>query len=49
MHQFNKVEMVKFTKPEDSYDELEKMTKCATNILDKLGLPYHVITLIGIR
>ena len=49
MHQFNKVEMVKFTKPEDSYDELEKMTKCATNILDKLGLPYHVITLIDIR
>ena len=45
MHQFNKVEMVKFTKPKDSYDELEKMTKCATNILDKLGLPYHVITL----
>ena len=38
MHQFNKVEMVKFSKPENSYDELEKM-------MEKLGLPYHVITL----
>ena len=45
MHQFNKVEMVKFTKPADSYDELEKMTNNAGNILEKLGLPYHVITL----
>lgn len=45
MHQFNKVEMVKFTKPQDSYNELEKMTKNAGNIMEKLGLPYHVITL----
>lgn len=45
MHQFNKVEMVKFCTPEASYDELEKMTKNAGNILDKLGLPYHIITL----
>lgn len=45
MHQFNKVEMVKFSKPENSYDELEKMTQNAGNIIEKLGLPYHVITL----
>ena len=45
MHQFNKVEMVKFCTPEASYDELEKMTMNAGNILDKLGLPYHIITL----
>ncbi|EKW98830.1 serine--tRNA ligase [Ligilactobacillus saerimneri] len=45
MHQFNKVEMVKYTKPEDSWEELEKMTANAENILQKLGLPYHVIKL----
>ena len=45
MHQFNKVEMVKYVKPETSYDELEKMTTNACDILEKLGLPYHVITL----
>lgn len=45
MHQFNKVEMVKYTKPEDSYDELEKMTANAGSIMEELGLPYHVITL----
>lgn len=45
MHQFNKVEMVKYTKQEDSWDELEKMTANAENILKKLNLPYHVITL----
>ncbi|AVI93688.1 serine--tRNA ligase [Oenococcus oeni] len=45
LHQFNKVEMVKFTKPEDSYNELEKMTVDAENILQKLELPYHVIRL----
>lgn len=45
LHQFNKVEMVKFTKAEDSYDELEKMTVDAENILQKLELPYHVIRL----
>ncbi|MCP0887202.1 serine--tRNA ligase [Ligilactobacillus sp. WILCCON 0076] len=45
LHQFHKVEMVKYTKPENSYDELEKMTTNAGNIMEKLGLPYHVITL----
>ncbi|KRM90010.1 serine--tRNA ligase [Liquorilactobacillus cacaonum] len=45
LHQFNKVEMVKYCKQEDSYEELEKMTLNAGNILDKLELPYHVITL----
>nr|MDA8087433.1 serine--tRNA ligase [Nitrospiraceae bacterium] len=44
-HQFNKVEMVKFTRPEDSYDELEKLTANAEEILQKLGLPYRVIVL----
>lgn len=45
MHQFNKVEMVKFCKPENSYDELEKLTADAERILQKLELPYHVVTL----
>ncbi|MGV0169000.1 serine--tRNA ligase [Furfurilactobacillus sp. WILCCON 0119] len=45
MHQFNKVEMVKYVKPEESYNELEKMTTDAEDILQKLGLAYHVITL----
>lgn len=45
LHQFNKVEMVKFSKPEDSYDELEKMTNNAEAILQKLGLPYRVVLL----
>ncbi|WP_102280203.1 serine--tRNA ligase [[Lactobacillus] timonensis] len=45
MHQFNKVEMVKFVKPGTSYDELEKLTKNGEEILQKLNLPYHVITL----
>ncbi|CAM3175798.1 serine--tRNA ligase [Lactiplantibacillus plajomi] len=45
LHQFNKVEMVKFTKPEESWDELEKLTNNAESLLKKLGLPYHVITL----
>lgn len=45
LHQFHKVEMVKFAKPEESYKELEKMTANAENILQKLGLPYRVITL----
>lgn len=44
-HQFNKVELVKFVKPEDSYDELEKLTADAEDILLKLGLPYRTITL----
>ncbi|MDE7039424.1 MAG: serine--tRNA ligase [Limosilactobacillus sp.] len=45
MHQFNKVEMVKYTRPEDSWDELERMTANGENILKKLNIPYHVITL----
>lgn len=45
LHQFNKVEMVKFSKPEDSYAELEKMTNNAEEILQKLGLPYRVMAL----
>lgn len=45
LHQFNKVEMVKLSKPEHSYDELEKMTNNAEHILQKLNLPYRVITL----
>ncbi len=42
-HQFNKVELVKFTKPEDSYEELEKLTKDAEKVLQALGLPYRVV------
>lgn len=45
LHQFHKVEMVKFATPEQSYDELEKMTANAENILQKLGLPYRVLSL----
>ena len=45
LHQFHKVEMVKFAKPEQSYEELEKMTANAENILQKLGLPYRVLAL----
>lgn len=44
-HQFNKVEMVKFSRPEDSYDELEKLTADAENVLQRLGLPYRVVCL----
>jgi seryl-tRNA synthetase len=44
-HQFNKVEVVKFVKPEDSYSELEKLTNDAEDILQRLGLPYRVIAL----
>ncbi len=44
-HQFNKVELVKFVKPENSYDELEKLTNDAEDILRKLELPYRVIAL----
>lgn len=42
-HQFNKVELVKFTKPEDSYAELEQLTKDAEEVLQLLGLPYRVV------
>jgi seryl-tRNA synthetase len=44
-HQFNKVELVKFTKPEDSYQELEKLTLDAEGVLKRLGLPYRVVVL----
>ena len=44
-HQFNKVELVKFAKPEESYDELESLTKDATGALEGLGLPYRVVCL----
>lgn len=46
-HQFNKVELVKFVRPEDSYDELEKLTNDAEFVLQGLGLPYRVVTLCG--
>lgn len=42
-HQFNKVELVKFTKPEQSYEELEKLTADAEHVLQLLGLPYRVV------
>ncbi len=44
-HQFNKVELVKFTRPEESYAELEKLTLNAEEILKRLELPYRVISL----
>ena len=44
-HQFNKVELVKFSKPETSYDELEGLTRDAEKILQRLGLPYRVVVL----
>jgi len=44
-HQFNKVELVKFSRPEESYGELEKLTNDAEEILKRLELPYRVITL----
>lgn len=44
-HQFNKVELVKFVEPEKSYEELEKLTKDAETVLQKLGLPYRVVEL----
>ncbi len=44
-HQFNKVELVKFTKPENSYEELEKLTNDAENILKLLNIPYRVVKL----
>lgn len=44
-HQFNKVELVKFTNPENSYEELEKLTNDAERVLQLLGLPYRVVTL----
>lgn len=44
-HQFNKVELVKFTKPEDSYTEHEKLVNDAEKVLQRLGLPYRVMLL----
>jgi len=44
-HQFQKVELVKFSRPENSYDELEKLTNNAETVLQKLGLHYRVVTL----
>ncbi|MBZ5590907.1 MAG: serine--tRNA ligase [Acidobacteriia bacterium] len=44
-HQFQKVELVKFTRPEDSYDQLEKLTADAEDILRRLGLPFRTVVL----
>lgn len=44
-HQFNKVELVKFTRPEDSYNELESLTADAERVLKLLGIPYRVVSL----
>lgn len=46
LHQFNKVELVKFTHPDSSYDELEKLRRDAEEILEALGLEYRVIELV---
>jgi seryl-tRNA synthetase len=45
LHQFNKVELVKFTRPEDSYEELEALTRDAEKVLQELKLPYRVVSL----
>lgn len=45
MHQFNKVELVKFTKPEESWEALDSLTRDAEDVLQRLGLPYHVVRL----
>lgn len=42
-HQFNKVELVKFCKPENSYEELDKLVKDAESVLQGLGLPYRIV------
>ncbi|MDU1054536.1 serine--tRNA ligase [Clostridium baratii] len=42
-HQFNKVELVKFVKPEESYNELEKLVRDAEEVLEELGLPYRKV------
>ncbi|HEX8800884.1 MAG TPA: serine--tRNA ligase [Terriglobales bacterium] len=44
-HQFQKVELVKFTRPEQSYEEHEKLTRDAEQVLQKLGLPYRTVVL----
>ncbi|TLY24748.1 MAG: serine--tRNA ligase [Nitrospirae bacterium] len=45
LHQFNKVELVAFARPEESYEELERLTEAAEAVLQGLGLPYRVVTL----
>ena len=45
LHQFDKVELVKWTHPDDSFAELEKLLKDAENLLQKLGLPYRVLSI----
>jgi len=45
VHQFQKVELVKFTRPEQSYEELEKLTADAEDILRRLGLPFRTMAL----
>jgi len=47
VHQFNKVELVKFTTPETSYHELEKLLEDAEQVLQKLKIPYRVVKLFG--
>jgi seryl-tRNA synthetase len=47
LHQFNKVELVKFANPDSSYDELESLTRDAERVLQGLGLAYRVISLCG--
>src|SRR5881409_4400228 len=44
-HQFNKVELVKFTRPEESFETLERLTRDAETVLERLELPYRVVTL----
>jgi seryl-tRNA synthetase len=44
-HQFQKVELVKFTRPEDSYEQLERLTSDAETVLQRLGLHYRVVAL----
>jgi len=44
-HQFNKVELVKFTRPEESYEALERLTRDAETVLQRLDLPYRVVAL----
>lgn len=45
LHQFNKVELIKFSRPEDSYDELEKMVRDSEEVLKRLEIPYRVVEL----
>jgi len=47
VHQFNKVELVNFVRPEESYERLEALVDEATEVLDRLELPYRVVTLCG--